>query len=192
MDSEFAGEVGPDLGDGPVVRLRDAYPQEKRKSTMDELLRLLRKNALESPENLAKMLDTTVEDVKNKMAEYEKTGVIRGYQAIVNEDQLDLELVRAVIEVKITPEREGGFDRIAQRVAKFPEVESLFLMSGGYDLLIFVAGSGLKEVASFVSEKLATIEGIISTSTHFNLKAYKDQGVLMEMKIEDERLKVTP
>lgn len=159
---------------------------------MDELLKLLRKNALESPENLAKMLNMSVDDVKGKMAEYEKTGVIRGYQAIVNEDQLDLERVRAVIEVKITPEREGGFDRIAQRVGKFPEVESLFLMSGGYDLLIFVAGSNLKEVASFVSEKLATIEGVISTSTHFNLKTYKDQGVLMEMKTEDGRLKVTP
>ena len=159
---------------------------------MDELLQLLRKNALESPENLAKMLKMSADDVKSKIAEYEKAGVIRGYQAIVNEDQLDLERVRAVIEVKITPEREGGFDRIAERVGKFPEVESLFLMSGGYDLLIFVAGSSLKEVASFVSEKLATIEGVISTSTHFNLKTYKDQGVLMEMKIEDERLKVTP
>lgn len=159
---------------------------------MDELLELLRKNALESPENLAKMLNTTADDIKGKITEYEKAGVIRGYQAIVNEDQLDLERVRAVIEVKITPEREGGFDRVAQRIAGFPAVESLFLMSGGYDLLAFVAGSDLKEVASFVSEKLATIDGVISTSTHFSLKTYKDQGVLMEMKTEDERLKVTP
>jgi len=159
---------------------------------MDELLKLLRKNALESPKNLAKMLNTSEEDVKRKIEKYEKTGVIRGYQAIVNEDQLDLDKVRAVIEVKITPEREGGFDRISGRISKFPEVESLFLMSGAYDLLVFVCGRNLKEVASFVSEKLATIEGVISTSTHFTLKTYKDYGVLMDTEKPDEKLKVSP
>lgn len=159
---------------------------------MDELLKLLRKNALESPKNMAKMLSVPEDEIKARIAEYEKTGVIRGYQALVNEDQLDLNRVRAVIEVKITPEREGGFDRIASRISKFPEVDSMFLMSGGYDLLVFVTGENLKEVASFVSEKLATIEGVISTSTHFMLKTYKDQGVLMEIEKEDERLKVSP
>ena len=159
---------------------------------MDKLLRLLKKNALESPKNLAKMLNTTEKRVKEKIARYEKQGVIRGYQAIVNEDQLELELVRAVIEAKITPEREGGFDRIASRVSKFPEVESLFLMSGSYDLLIFVVGRNLREVASFVSAKLATISGVLSTSTHFMLKTYKDQGVLMEEEQPHERLQVTP
>lgn len=159
---------------------------------MDELLKLLRKNALETPADLARMLNLSERDVKAKIAAYEKKGVIRGYQAIVNEDQLDLNSVRAVIEVKITPEREGGFDRIAARLGKFPEVESLFLMSGGYDLLVFVSGEHLKEVASFVSEKLATIEGVLSTSTHFMLKTYKDQGVLMETEKENERLKVSP
>ena len=159
---------------------------------MDELLQLLRKNALESPKNLAKMLNVPEEEIKTRIAEYEKSGVIRGYQALVNEDQLDLNRVRAVIEVKITPEREGGFDRVASRVSKFPEVESLFLMSGGYDLLVFVKGENLKDVASFVSEKLATMEGVISTSTHFMLKTYKDQGVLMEIEKEHERLKVSP
>jgi DNA-binding Lrp family transcriptional regulator len=157
-----------------------------------ELLKLLRKNALESPANLAKMLGITEKKVKAKIAEYEKKGIIRGYQAIINEDQLDLERVRAVIEVKITPEREGGFDRISARVANFQEVKSLFLMSGSYDLLVFVEGRNLKEVASFVSERLATIQGVISTATHFMLKAYKDQGVMMEVKQEDERLKVSP
>ena len=159
---------------------------------MEKLLKLLRKNALESPKNLAKMLNITEEEVKAKIAEYEKTGIIRGYQAIVNEDRLDLDHVHAVIEVKITPEREGGFDRISTRISKYPEVESLFLMSGGYDLLAFVGGRNLKEVASFVSEKLATIEGVISTSTHFMLKTYKDQSVLMEVEKEHERLKVSP
>ena len=159
---------------------------------MDDLLKLLKQNALESPANLAKMLNVSEEDIKAKIAEYEKSGIIRGYQAIVNEDQLNLHTVRAVIEIKITPEREGGFNRIATRIAAFPEVTSLFLMSGGYDLLAFITGANLKEAASFVSEKLATIEGVLSTGTHFNLKAYKDQGILMEMAEENERLQVSP
>lgn len=159
---------------------------------MDELLTLLKKNALESPPNLARMLKTTVKKVKAKIAKYEKAGVIRGYQAIVNEDQLDLGCVYAAIEVKITPEREGGFNRIATRISKFPEVESLHLMSGGYDLLAFVKGRNLKEVAFFVSEKLATIDGVLSTATHFKLRTYKEQGVLMEVEKGHERLQVSP
>ena len=159
---------------------------------MDELLQLLRKNALESPANLARLLNMSEDEVKAQIADYEKSGVIRGYQAIVNEDRLDLNRVRAVIEVKITPEREGGFDRIAERIGKFPEIESMFLMSGTYDLLLFVAGQGLKDVALFVSETLATIEGVVSTTTHFMLKTYKDQGILMESHKEHERLKVSP
>ena len=159
---------------------------------MDELLKLLRHNALETPKNLARMLNITEDAVKAKVAEYERTGIIRGYQAVVNTDQLDVDLVRAVIEVKVTPEREGGFNRIAERVSKFPEVESVYLMSGTYDLMAFVAGKDLKEVAFFVSEKLATIDGIISTATHFMLKTYKNNGVLMEAEKSDERLKVSP
>ncbi|MBA4387979.1 MAG: AsnC family transcriptional regulator [Verrucomicrobia bacterium] len=159
---------------------------------MDELLRLLKKNALESPKNMARMLKLSEKEVKKRIDKYERSGVIRGYQAVVNEDQLDLNRVMAAIEVKITPEREGGFDRIANRISKFHEVESVFLMSGGYDLLVFVKGRNLKEVAFFVSEKLATIEGVISTGTHFRLKTYKDQGVLMEDEKTDERLKVSP
>ena len=159
---------------------------------MDELLRLLRINALESPKNLARMLNTTEEAVKTKIAEYERAGVIRGYQALVNTDQLEVDLVRAVIEIKVTPEREGGFNRIAERVSKFAEVESAYLMSGTYDLLAVVTGRDLKEVAFFVSEKLATIPGILSTATHFMLKTYKNNGVLMEAEQPDERLKVSP
>jgi DNA-binding Lrp family transcriptional regulator len=159
---------------------------------MDELLQLLRKNALESTSNLAKQLGVAEDEVKQRIAEYERKGIIRGYQAIVNEDQLDLNRVRAVIEVKVSPEREGGFDRVAARICRFPEVESMFLMSGGYDLLVFVKGRDLRQVAGFVSAKLATIEGVISTATHFMLKTYKDQGVLMEMEKEHERLTVSP
>ena len=98
----------------------------------------------------------------------------------------------AGIEVKITPEREGGFNKISSRITRFSEVQSIYLMSGAYDLLLFVAGKDLREVASFVSEKLATIEGVISTSTHFMLKTYKHHGILMETEHEDERLKVSP
>jgi DNA-binding Lrp family transcriptional regulator len=159
---------------------------------MDELLKTLKKNALESPANLAKMLGISEADVKARIAKYEDEGIIRGYQAIINEDQLGTDTVCAVIEVKITPEREGGFDRIATRISKFPEVSSLHLMSGAYDLLIFVKGRSLREVAFFVSEKLAPIAGVISTGTHFMLKTYKDHGVTMEIEKENERLKVSP
>lgn len=159
---------------------------------MDELLKILKQNALETPENIARMLGVSVAEVKKRIAKYEKTGVIRGYQAIVNEDQLDLDRVDAVIEVKITPERQGGFDRISSRISRFGEVQSVYLTSGAYDLLLFVSGRNLKEVASFVSEKLATIEGVISTSTHFMLKTYKHHGVLMETETPDERLKISP
>ncbi|MFA6032407.1 MAG: Lrp/AsnC family transcriptional regulator [Myxococcota bacterium] len=159
---------------------------------MDKLLKLLKANALESPKNLAKMLDLTETEVKAKISGFEKAGVIRGYQAIVNEDLLNLNRVRAVIEVKVTPEREGGFDRVAARISGFPEVRSMFLMSGAYDLLVIVEDDNLREVAGFVSEKLATIQGVLSTSTHFMLKTYKDQGVLMAQEEKDERLKVSP
>lgn len=159
---------------------------------MDELLKLLQANALESHENLARQLSLSPADVARRIADYEKTGVIRGYQAVLNEDQLDLDKVTAVIEVKVTPEREGGFDHIAERVSRFPEVRSAYLMSGTYDLLLFVEGRNLREVASFVSERLSPLEGVLSTSTHFMLKTYKRLGVLMHQDSSDERLSVTP
>lgn len=159
---------------------------------MDELLKLLQENALESRENIAKLTGLPLAEVSQRIADYEKRGVIRGYQAVLNEDQLDLEKVTAVIEVKVSPEREGGFDRIAQRVSRFPEVRSAYLMSGTYDLLLFVEGRNLRQVASFVSERLSPLEGVLSTSTHFMLKTYKRLGVLMHEDSSDERLSVTP
>ena len=159
---------------------------------MDELLRILQTNALEARENIAKMLGASPEDIARRIAEYEKQGVIRGYQAILNEDQLDLDKVTAVIEVKVTPQREGGFDGIAQRISRFPEVRSAYLMSGTYDLLLFVEGRTLREVAGFVSERLSPLEGVLSTSTHFMLKTYKRLGVLMHAEQSDERLAVSP
>jgi DNA-binding Lrp family transcriptional regulator len=159
---------------------------------MDELLKLLQTNALESREDLARMLGVTAAEVTARIAGYEKQGVIRGYQAILNEDKLDLDKVTAVIEVKVTPQREGGFDTIAQRISRFPEVSSAYLMSGTYDLLLFVEGRTLREVASFVSERLSPLEGVLSTSTHFMLKTYKRLGVLMQQENSDERLSVSP
>jgi DNA-binding Lrp family transcriptional regulator len=105
---------------------------------MDELLKILESNALESREDIARMLGLTAAEVGQRITEYEKRGVIRGYQAILNEDQLELDKVTAVIEVKVTPQREGGFDTIAERIGRFPEVRSAYLMSGTYDLLLFV------------------------------------------------------
>ncbi|NQU38674.1 MAG: Lrp/AsnC family transcriptional regulator [Lentisphaerae bacterium] len=159
---------------------------------MDQLLKLLKENALETPENLATLLSISVDDVKAQIADYEARGIICGYRAVVNEDELDIEKVRAVIEVRITPERGGGYDRIATRISRFASVDSLFLMSGTYDLLVFVSGRSLQVVAAFVNEQLATIEGVLSTTTHFTLKTYKDQGVLMKIEDDHERLQVSP
>ena len=159
---------------------------------MDRLLQLLHEDARRTPAQLAVLLGEDEAAVKARIADYEKAGVIRGYQALVNPDLVEEDAVRAVIELKITPTREGGFDRIANRIGRFAQVESMFLMSGGYDLLLFVKGRNLQEVAKFVSSRLATVEGVVSTATHFMLKTYKDQGVLMENFDDDERLKVSP
>jgi DNA-binding Lrp family transcriptional regulator len=159
---------------------------------MDPLLKLLEEHALRTPGELAKMLNLSADEVQRRIKQYEDEKVILGYKAIINDDKLDSDLVKAVIEVKVQPEREGGFDRVAKRLAKFDEVTSLFLMSGGYDLLIFVEGRSLREVAQFVAEKLAVLDGVTSTATHFMLKTYKEQDILMDGGEEFERLKVSP
>ena len=138
------------------------------------------------------MLNLSESDVAAKVKRYENDNVILGYRTILNEEKLGVEIVRAVIEVKITPEREGGFDRLAERIARYDEVHSCYLMSGGYDLLVVVEGETLREVATFVSEKLATISGVLSTATHFMLKPYKEQGILMHKERNEERLAVSP
>jgi len=159
---------------------------------MDSLLKLLREDASLNRATLAAMLNTSEQDVSAKIKAYENDQVILGYRTILNEEKLGVEVVRAVIEVKITPERGGGFNRLADRIAKYAEVQSCYLMSGSYDLLVVVEGGNLREVASFVSEKLATIQGVLSTATHFMLKPYKEQGVLMTREQTEERLAVTP
>jgi DNA-binding Lrp family transcriptional regulator len=173
-------------------RLSGYFPRRLNEVLMDEILKLLQQNALESREDIAKMTGLSAAEVSERIIEYEKRGVIRGYQAVLDEDKLELDTVTAVIEVKVPPQREGGFDTIAERISKFPEVRSAYLMSGTYDLLLFVEGRNLREVASFVSERLSTLEGVISTSTHFMLKTYKRLGVLMQQDSSDERLSITP
>ncbi len=159
---------------------------------MDKLLQLLERDAMLPPEKIASMLGMTSVDVKARIAAYEKEGVILGYKAIINNNKLPQDRVKAVIEIRITPERDGGFDRTAERISQFDEVTSCFLMSGAYDVLIFVEGTTLHQVASFVSSKLATLDRVQSTATHFMLKTYKEQGVLMARMVQEERMAVTP
>lgn len=159
---------------------------------MDPLLNLLRDNSAMAPAQIGKMLNLSEAGVTAKIKQYEKDQIILGYRAILNEEKLAPDRVRAAIEVKLTPERDGGFDRVADRVARYAEVRSCFLMSGGYDLLVIVEGTNLHDVAMFVAEKLATIHGVTSTATHFMLKPYKEQGVLMTRETNEERLAVTP
>jgi DNA-binding Lrp family transcriptional regulator len=159
---------------------------------MDALLSLLEENALASPETLAAQLNLTPDEVRRQIKQLEKDRVILAYKAIVDDERARRTGVKAVIEVRITPEREGGFDKVAHRVAQYREVQSCFLMSGGFDLLVFVEGETLQEVAGFVSEKLSTLPGVLSTATHFNLKTYKVQGVLREAAVNEERLQVSP
>lgn len=159
---------------------------------MDDLLRILSENARESVENIAKMLNRTPEEVEAQIAEYERKGVIRGYQAVLHKDRIDSDRVTAVIEVKVTPQRKEGFDYVARRIAAFDEVQTLVLVSGTFDLLLFVEGETLHEVAAFVSEKLAPLEGVTSTCSHFMLKTFKYRGILMEPHEDYERLKISP
>ncbi|MEM6822421.1 MAG: Lrp/AsnC family transcriptional regulator [Verrucomicrobiota bacterium] len=159
---------------------------------MDDVLKILEENALASPETIAQRLNRSVDEVRLQVKQLEEDKVILAYKAIVDDDKAGRDLVQAVIEVKITPERDGGFDRIATRIARYDEVKDCYLMSGSYDLLVVVQGPNLKNVASFVSEKLASIDGVLSTATHFMLKTYKEQGTLYDQEAFDQRLKVSP
>ena len=152
----------------------------------------MRKNGRETPENLSKILGVSIDTINEEIKQLEEEGIIRAYQVVVNEEKLDESLVTTVIEVKVTPESEGGFDRIAQRISRFSEVESLFLMSGTFDLLVFIRGRTMHEAAKFVSEKLATMAGVTSTATHFMMKTYKLNGIEMQSGEDDERLKISP
>ena len=156
----------------------------------EKILNLLTENARISFEEIALRLNISVEEAAKTVADLEKNNVICGYTAILNETNSNK--VNALIEVKITPQRDRGFDTIAKRIAKFDEVKALFLVSGAYDLLLEVEGESLNQVAMFVSGKLSTIEGVLSTATVFQLKKYKQSGKLLESEESYERLKICP
>ena len=154
---------------------------------MDKLLKLLEDNANLTPEQLAVMCDKEVGDIKKFIEQNEKDGVILGYKTMIDWDKTDREYVTALIEVKITPQRDRGFDRVAEMIYNYPEVQSLYLMSGAYDLCVLIEGKTMREVAYFVAQKLATIDDVISTATHFVLRKYKDKGVTYGVVEIDER-----
>ena len=153
---------------------------------MTEILKLLEKDAKLTAAQIAAMLGKEEAEVAAAIAEYEEKKLILGYQALIDWDCTGEELVTALIEVKVTPQRGDGFDRIAERIYQYDEVESVYLMSGAYDLTVIIAGRTLKEVASFVSARLSTIDGVISTATHFILKKYKEKGCVFEIVPEQE------
>ena len=143
-----------------------------------KILEILEGDGRLNAKQIAMMLSKEEGDIKKIVDEYEKSGIILGYKAIVDWDKTDREYVTALIEVKMTPQRDRGFDRVAEKIYNYPEVQSLYLMSGGYDLCLVIEGKTMKEVAYFVAQKLAPIEYVISTATHFVLRKYKDKGVV--------------
>ncbi|HEY8342448.1 MAG TPA: Lrp/AsnC family transcriptional regulator [Calditerricola sp.] len=157
-----------------------------------ELLRLLEANCRRSPESLAVLLDVSVEEVNAALRRFEEQGIIVKYSALINWEKVQEDRVTAMIDVKVTPKRDVGFDEVARRISQFPEVTALYLMSGTYDLSVVVEGRSMKEIAAFVSEKLATLDSVISTTTHFIMKKYKHDGVIFDERRDDRRMVVTP
>lgn len=158
---------------------------------MENLLNLLSENARLTTAELAVMLNKTQEEVANEIAAYEKAGVIKGYKALINWEKVDENKATALIELKVTPKRDRGFDEIASRIMEFNEVESVYLMSGGYDLAVTVRGKSMQEIAMFVARRLSPLDSVISTATHFVLTRYKDGGVILNSEEEnDERRSV--
>lgn len=160
---------------------------------MQEILDLLQSDARLSPDEIAAMTKRPVAEVAAAIAQLEEDGVILKYTAIVNQEKISAEndMVRAVIEIQVTPEREHGFDSLAERIYRFPQVKSLYLMSGGYDLQVIIEGKTLKEVAFFVARKLSTLNGVKSTKTHFVLKTYKENDIVYVDSKKDNREGVT-
>jgi DNA-binding Lrp family transcriptional regulator len=155
---------------------------------MDTILKLLERDSRLTPAQIALMLDMTEEEVAAKIAAYEADNTIVGYSALINWDKTERESVTAFIELKVTPERGEGFDKVAERIYNYPQVQTVYLMSGGFDIAVMIEGKSLKEVALFVAEKLATMESVISTSTHFVLRCYKEQGKVYMPAPKDERV----
>lgn len=158
----------------------------------EEILSIIENNSRIGLNELAIRLGREEIDVANELSKMEQEGVICGYHTLINWEKTDIEKVTALIEVKVTPQRGQGFDRIAARIYNYPEVRDVYLISGGFDLLVTLEEKSLKEIAKFVSEKLSTLDSILSTGTHFILKKYKDHGTIVDEKIEDEREVILP
>ena len=154
---------------------------------MDKLLKLLDSNARLTDEQLATMLNISEDEVRAQIAKLEKDGAIRAYKAVVDWDKTDRNCVTAIIELKVTPRRDVGFEGIAEQIMAFEEVESVYLMSGGYDLSVRVTGRSFQEIAAFVAKRLAPLESVISTATHFVLRRYKESNVMFLGENQDER-----
>ena len=158
----------------------------------ERILAIIEKNSRIDISELAVIMGEPEIEVANELKKLEEEGIICGYHTMIDWEKTNLEKVTALIEVRVTPQRGQGFDNIAERIYKYPEVNSVYLISGGYDLLITLEGRSLKEVSQFVSDKLSTLESVLSTATHFILKKYKDHGTILAKKYEDERMKITP
>ncbi|MCI8358123.1 MAG: Lrp/AsnC family transcriptional regulator [Lachnospiraceae bacterium] len=158
----------------------------------EKLLSVIEKNSRIDIKELAVIMGAEEIDIVNELAAMESEGVICGYHTLIDWEKTSIEKVSALIEVRVTPQRGQGFDKIAERIYKYPEVNSVYLISGGYDLLVTLEGKSLKEISAFVSDKLSTLETVLSTATHFILKKYKDHGTILAKKHEDTREKVTP
>ena len=158
----------------------------------EELVAVIEKNSRIDLKELAVILGVEEIDVVNEIAALEAEGIICGYHTLINWEKTSVDKVDALIEVRVTPQRGQGFDGIAERIYKYPEVRSVYLISGGYDLMVILEGKTLREVANFVSDKLSTLDTVLSTATHFILKKYKDHGTVFAQKEEDEREMITP
>ena len=156
------------------------------------ILEVLTDDARTSVAQIAIMLGRAETEVAEAIRELEEKRIILKYPALINWDKVDVDEVEALIEVRVTPQRDHGFDAIAEQIYRFEEVRNVYLMSGGYDLLVMLKAPTLKKLALFVAEKLSTIEGVLSTATHFVLKRYKNEGVITDEKQADRRLKITP
>ena len=158
----------------------------------EELLAIIEKNSRIDLKELAVILGVEEIDVVNELAAMEAEGIICGYHTLINWEKTSIDKVTALIEVRVTPQRGQGFDNIAERIYKYPEVRSVYLISGGYDLMVTLEGKSLKEVSNFVSDKLSTLDSVLSTATHFILKKYKYHGTILSKKSVDEREMITP
>ncbi len=158
----------------------------------EELLRVIERNSRIDLKELAVILGVEEIDVVNEMAAMEAEGIICGYHTLIDWEKTSIEKVSALIEVRVTPQRGQGFDSIAERIYKYPEVNAVYLISGGFDLMVTLEGKSLKEISSFVSDKLSTLDSVLSTATHFILKKYKDHGTVLARKKEDHREKIMP